>query len=194
MGFLCVRDDYLKEIKPVVVARSTYSRDLETGEHSRLQHMFDWFGTFDPSAYGVLPELVEWLDTLVPGGNEARMRANHDLVIRAREVVLRAVWGEELTSWTEEAKAARTLPEYMIPCMAVIPLPPSPSEEGGVVKIQQDLWERFGVEVQIYQWPKWPGRTLRFSCQGHNSLEQYVYLGECLGVLLGEERQGKRIA
>lgn len=184
VGFLYVRPDRLAGIKPAIIARTTYNKDAFEGEHTRLQHLFDWFGTFDPSAYCVLPELVNWLEGLVvPGGNEARMNANHDLAVRAREVVFCAVGigREDEEKW---------IPEDMIPCMVTVPLPDSTGPVNkGVLDLQKDLWEKFAVEVQVYSFPKWPGRTLRFSCQAHNSLEQYVYLGDCLKVLLAEEKE-----
>ena len=183
VGLLHVRDDRLARIRPVVVARTTYSRDGSAATHTPLQHAFDWFGTFDPSAYGVLPAVVQWLDTLVPGGSAARMAANHALALRARAVVFEAVWGD---GWRERF----ALDEAMVPAMVTVPLPNSQcEEEEGVVRLQRDLWERFDVEVQVYLWPRWPGRTLRFSCQAHNAIEQYVYLGECLRGLLREEEE-----
>lgn len=186
VGFLYVRDDRLPRIKPVVVARTTYGRDAYDSEHTALQHAFDWFGTFDPSAYCVLPRLVAWLDALVPGGNEARMAANHELALQARKVVFEAVWGKD-------AGDMYVLPEEMVPCMVTVPLPDSRGTvEKGVLRIQRDLWERFDVEVQVYSFPRWPGRTLRFSCQGHNCAEQYVYLGDCLRTLLLEEEEDRK--
>ncbi|CAD6565750.1 MAG: hypothetical protein ASARMPREDX12_006754 [Alectoria sarmentosa] len=181
VGFLYVRNDKLECVKPVIVARTTYNKDAYEGEHTKLQHRFDWFGTFDPSAYCVLPKVVDWLEGLVPGGNEARMKANHELAVQAAEVVFRAVG-------IGRGETKRWVPEGMIPCMVVVPLPDSKGPVNkGVLDIQKDLWERFAVEVQVYSFPRWPARTLRFSCQAHNCLEQYVYLGECLKILLEEE-------
>lgn len=181
VGFLYVRKDKLENIKPVVVARTTYNKDTFEGEHTKLQHLFDWFGTFDPSAYCVLPELVEWLETLAPGGNEARMKGNHGLAVRARKIVFEAIGLA-----TDEGKG--WIPEDMIPCMVTVPLPDSKGPiNRGILDLQRQLWERFHVEVQVYSFPNWPGRTLRFSCQAHNCLEQYRYLGQCLKLLLLEE-------
>nr|MCU0553115.1 hypothetical protein [Leptolyngbya sp. Prado105] len=57
--------------------------------------------------------------------------------------------------------------------------------KGGIVPLQDALWEVFKIEVPVIPWPDASKRMLRISAQFYNSLPQYEYLAKALVELLG---------
>lgn len=185
VGFMYVRPDKAPRVRQVVVARTTYGRDPTPTTHTALEYNFDWQGTFDPSAFLATPDVVRFLRTVVPGGDEARIARNHALALAARRVVFHKLGLTDRRLW---------LPDDMVSCMVTIPLPDDPTPKvPGFLPLQAALWHRFNTEAQAYHLPKWPKRALRFSCQLHNSIEQYEYLADCIKTCLDEEEQHGRI-
>lgn len=179
VGLLHVRHDRVSRVKPLIIARTTYPRDPSPYTHSVLEHSFDWLGTFDPSPFLCMPSVVAYLNTSVPAGDEARMQRNHDLALEARDVIFK------------ECGLPHSCPSEMVGAMVSIVLPNDPAPYvPGFLSVQAILWDRYRVEVQAYYWPAYPSRLLRFSCQAHNCIDQYVYLAKALNEILDRERKG----
>ena len=51
-------------------------------------------------------------------------------------------------------------------------------------RLNDELFERFGIEVPVMVWPAAPRKLLRVSAQAYNSPEQYERLADVLGTLL----------
>jgi isopenicillin-N epimerase len=169
VGFLHVRQDRINSLKPLVLARSCYFRDTADDEHSWLEHTFDWMGTSDPTAVHSLPRLVDFLQTCVPGGggHGAMVRRNHQLAVEARRQVLRILG------------LPAPCPDSLMGNMVSIPLPDSILPDArGTLPLQAWLWHRHHVEIQVYSWPAYPKRVLRFTIQLYNSIDQCLWLAE----------------
>lgn len=57
-----------------------------------------------------------------------------------------------------------------------------------MLPLQKHLMDHARIEIQVYNWPKYPKRVLRFSIQAHNSLEQIGYFAHHLKAALEVER------
>ena len=69
----------------------------------------------------------------------------------------------------------------------VIALPDGDADvvkKGELPPIQNELWEKFKIEVPVMPWPDAGKRLVRISAQVYNSLPQYEYLAEALAKLL----------
>jgi len=167
-GFLFVQRDRQAQIRPTSISHGA----TQYGDRPRFQAEFDWTGTDDPTAILSVPEAIRYLDTLLPGGWSAMMARNRALALDARRRVC-AVLSIPLPS-----------PEAMIGSMASLPLPggvPGPRRSASDVDpLQQELLDRFKIEVPIDARTIPSVRLLRFSVQLYNRAEEYDLLAEAL--------------
>jgi isopenicillin-N epimerase len=170
-GFLHVRRDRQKGVRPLVISHGANSRRLDRPPF-RLE--FDWTGTADPTAYLTVPEAIRYMGSLLPGGWPALMAHNRATALTARER-LGAVLG-----------VPPPAPSSMIGSLAALPVPrgfgPAP-RDGEPDPLQTALFERFGLELLVFTWPALASRILRVSAQLYNSAADYERVGEALGVL-----------
>ncbi|OCQ93285.1 penicillin epimerase [Oscillatoriales cyanobacterium USR001] len=172
-GFLYVRPDRQEEIRPMIISHGANSPRTDK---SRFQLEFDWMGTDDPSAYLSVPVAIEFMGSLLTGGWEELREKNHKMAVAGRKVLV------------EKLGLSLLCPDEMIGSMAVIALSDGDGEvvrKGGLPPIQNDLWERFKIEVPVIPWPDASKRLVRISAQVYNSLSQYEYLADALVELLG---------
>jgi isopenicillin-N epimerase len=165
-AFLHVRHDRQSGLHPTVISHGYLS-----GFHAE----FDWTGTWDPTPWLCVSESLRYLEGLLPGGWPALMARNHELVLRARDVLLQAL------------SLDAPCPPEMIGSMASIPLPtPSRGSPGAALDLQGlHRWFRErGVETWLHPQPM---ALLRLSAQLYNSLPQY----ERLAALLMEAGYGR---
>jgi isopenicillin-N epimerase len=160
-GFLHVRENRRASVRPVAISHGANS---ERTDRSRYHLEFDWTGTFDPSAWLAVPDAIRFIGSLVPGGWPEVMRRNHDLALRGRDIVARALG------------IAPPVPDPMIGSMAALPLP-----DGDRNALQDALLEQFRIEVPIMPWP---GRLLRISAQLYNEVSDYERLADALTKLI----------
>jgi isopenicillin-N epimerase len=172
-GFLWVRDDYRERIHPLTIS---HGANAPLAGRSRFQLEFDWVGTDDYSAWFVLPELIAFMDGLVPGGWAEIRERNHTLAVEARGIVCDAL------------EIDRPCPDEMIGTLGAIPLPDGPPDwEPDPLQpmpFQHDLFERHRIEIPLMCWPAPPKRLLRLSAQLYNSPDQYHALARALKSLL----------
>ena len=176
-GFLYVARNRRASVHPGIISHGANSTRTD---RSRFHLEFDWTGTFDPTAWLAVPEALRFVPSLVEGGWEDVMRRNHDLALRARDLLC------------ERLRIERPAPDSMIGAMAAFPLPDgsattAPSLYGD--PLQDALLERHSIEVPIVPWPHPPSRVLRVSAQLYNTIDEYETLAEaletelrCLGV------------
>jgi len=169
-GFLYVRRDRQKMIRPLVVSHGANSPRTD---RSRYLIEFGWTGTWDASAYLTVPEALKYVGSLVPGGWPEVMRRNHALAVAGRNIICRALGIE------------RPCPDDLIGSLAAIPISdatdktPQKSPLYGDL-LQEKLLHDYAIEVPIIPWPAAPKRLLRISAQLYNRLAQYANLAKAL--------------
>jgi len=164
-AFLHVRRDRQAGVHPNVI-----SHGYTAGFHAE----FDWIGTLDPTPWLCIPAALRHIGGLLPGGWPAVMQTNHELALRARDVLL------------ERLAVRAPAPDGMIGSMAALPLPMDP---GGAALDTQGLhdWLRTrGVEAWLHPHPV---PLLRVSAQLYNRLDQFRHLAVLLQEALRECRR-----
>lgn len=169
-AFLHVRPDRQDRIRPLVISHGANSRRQD---RSRFQLEFGWTGTWDPSAFLTVQEALGAMAALHPEGWPGLMRRNHELAVAARRRLVEALG------------IAPPCPESMLGALASVPLPDGdparpPRPPLFLDPLQDELWERHGIEVPVIPWPAWPRRLLRISAQAYNTLPQYERLARLL--------------
>ncbi|MDQ7006779.1 MAG: aminotransferase class V-fold PLP-dependent enzyme [Acidobacteriota bacterium] len=166
-AFLHVRQDLQAVTRPLTISHG--AAETPAGGR-RFRAEFDWMGTRDPSAWLAVPFAIDFFENAVDGGWPAIRRANRDLALAGRRLLLDALG------------TAAPAPASMIGSLASIPLPPGSgaAAEGRWDPLQDRLWHAHRVEVPVFSWPDPPRRLLRLSAQLYNRLEQYRYLAEVL--------------
>lgn len=164
-AILHVRADKQKEIVPAVISHA--------GAHSEsFAERFFWPATFDPSPLLCAAEMVDYFESLLPGGWHEVMERNRHLCLEARQLICDQM-GTDIPS-----------PDSMIASMATIPLP-TPATTPAISykstgKVQDLLFEKYRIEVPVWFWGDPMQQILRISAQLYNSMDQYRYLSECL--------------
>ncbi|MBD2508061.1 aminotransferase class V-fold PLP-dependent enzyme [Nostoc muscorum FACHB-395] len=167
-AFLYVRRDKQSEIRPLTISHGTNSPRTDK---SRFQLEFDWTGTDDPTAYMCVPEAIAFMGSLLPGGWTELRQQNHQLVLQGRRLLCEALEVQPLC------------PEEMIGSMAVVPMPTT-LENRDFMSVHDELFDKFGIQVQVMPWQEQPRLLVRISAQIYNTLEQYEYLVKALLKLL----------
>ncbi|MEH2273318.1 MAG: aminotransferase class V-fold PLP-dependent enzyme [Nostoc sp.] len=167
-AFLYVQGDKQPEIRPLTISHGTNSPRTDK---TCFQLEFDWTGTNDPTAYMCVPEAIAYMGSLLPGGWIELMQQNHQLVLQGRQLLCEAL------------EVQPPCPEEMIGSMAVVPMP-TMLENRDFMSIHDELFDKFGIQVQLIPWQEKPQLLVRISAQIYNALEQYEYLGKVLKGLL----------
>lgn len=187
-GFVYVRRDRQHGFRTVVLSSRA---DKVRPERSLFLRDFDYMGTADYTSLLTIPATLDAMARLLPGGWSAIQRQNHDLILRAREIVCRA------TGLTAPA------PDSMIGSMATLILPEPDPQFAGRPTIYDDPLQDALVERHRIQIPVWPFggqggtpalRLMRISAQVYNSIEEYRRLAEALGQELARERTLRQTA
>jgi len=114
---------------------------------------------------------------LVEGGWPEIMRRNRQLAVDARQLLC------------ETLHIKPPCPEEMIGAMASLPLHagavlPDPLPPYYVDPLQEELFQKWQIDVPVVWFPRPPERLLRISAQIYNSLSQYERLADVLKRLL----------
>ncbi len=166
-AFLCVRREQQSAIRPLTISHGANSPRTD---RSRFQLEFDWMGTDDPTAILSIPEAIQFMGSLLPGGWTELMARNRVTVLAARQLLCEALG------------VLPPCPEEMIGSMAVVPLPDG-VETRNFASLQDTLFER-GIEVPVIPWREQPRLLVRVSAQIYNTPEQYEYLASVIAQLL----------
>jgi isopenicillin-N epimerase len=169
-GFLYVQRDRQEKIRPLAISHGANSPRTD---RSRFQIEFGWTGTWDPSAFLTVPKALSYMGSLLPGGWPQIMDHNRRLALEGRKLLCQALQIEP------------PCPDEMIGSLASVPLSDSaamtpPTSPLYADPLQDELRERFAIEVPIIPWPAPPKRVLRISAQLYNSLPQYERLASAL--------------
>lgn len=163
-AFLYVRRDRQSEIHPLTISHGANSPRTDK---SRFHLEFDWTGSDDPTAYMCVPEAIAFMGLLLPGGWTELRQRNHQLVLQARQILC------------DVLKVQPPCPKEMIGSMAVVPVPTS-LENYSYMSLHDELFDKFGIQVQVVPWQESPRLLVRISAQIYNTLEQYKYLAKAL--------------
>jgi isopenicillin-N epimerase len=174
-AFLYVRANRRLGIRPVVIS---HGANATRTDRSRFHLEFDWPGTWDPTACLSVPTALRFMNDLTNdldgGGWPEVMRRNHELALRARDLLCSRLGID------------KPAPDEMLGSMAAVPLPDGkpfvPSLYGE--PLQDALFFEHAIEVPIHPWPHQPKRVLRISAQLYNSIDDYEKLANALTELL----------
>lgn len=168
-GFLYVHPDRQAEIRPVAISHGANS---PRQDRSRFLQEFDWVGTDDPSPMLCVPAALRFMGSLLPGGWPALRAHNRALTLDGRRELAEAL-GLELPS-----------PDTMIGSLAALPLPDGamepPKSAMYADPLQDELLQRWKIEVPVIPWPEVPHRLIRISAQHYNHPAQYRLLADAL--------------
>ncbi len=169
-GFLWARPDRREDVVPPVVSHGWNS----PVSGNRLHDLFDWMGTVDPTPHLTVPDALETMGGAHADGWDGLMKANHDLAVKARDVLCDAL------------ATAPPAPDEMLGSMAAVPLPPGVGPDPGIVDpLTNVLRDVHHIEVPVFSFPRWPERVVRVSAQVYNRVEQYLRLADVLGKITG---------
>ena len=158
-AFLYARSNRRMGLRPIAIS---HGANATRTDRSRFHLEFDWTGTFDPSAWLASAEAIRYMATIVEGGWPEIMRRNHELALRARDLLCARL------------QVDQPAPDDMLGSMAAIPL-----NDGDWIALQDELFAR-NIEVPIMPWPYPPKRLLRVSAQLYNTIDDYEKLAEAL--------------
>lgn len=167
VGFLHVRRDRQREIRPTVISHGANAK----GPKSRFQLEFDWQGTSDPTGRLCIPYVIHYMGSLVNGGWTELREHNHNLIVTARKLLCAAL------------NVKPPCPESMLGSMAAIPLADAPADtscDAYVDPLHTELYYEHKIEVPIMLWPRSPKRYLRVSAQLYNTEAQFQRLANVL--------------
>lgn len=157
-GFLAVADRWRDQVRPTVV-----SHGWNRVRDSRLLYhrLFDWTGTFDPSAWLAVPDALAFMAGLDPNGWPGVMAANRELAVAARDLLSSRLGIEP------------PAPDSMIGSMAALPLA---NARAGLA----ERLRRQGIVAAFPQWPSPDELLLRVSAQRYNTIDEYDRLADAI--------------
>lgn len=167
-AFLWVRPDKQAQVQPAIIS---HGNNTHRPGYSDFQDRFDWAGTFDPSAWFCAGAAIEWMGNRLRGGWPEVRKTNHELVVRARDLLCR------------ELELPAPCPPALLGSMATIPLPErfqGRLKSGRIDPEQNHLYDQFGIEVPFYYFGRPERRYFRISAQLYNSLDEYQNLAQAL--------------
>lgn len=166
-AFLYVRKDRQKDIHPLTIS---HGMTFPLGDTTRFRHEFDWTGTRDPTAWCVLPFVIDHIAGFVDGGWPEIMKRNHSLALEARALLCNRLGMKS------------PCPDEMVATIATMVLPAGGS--GGIPLHEPDplharLLQR-GIQIPVWSWQSPAGRYFRISAHLHNHIDEYSYLADVL--------------
>lgn len=163
-GYLWARTDHREGLEPVVISHGWNGRSR--GNPNRLHELFDWPGTFDPSAWLAVPDAIDTVGGLRLGGWPEVMASNRALALAGRDIVCDALGIDP------------PCPDELIGAMAAAPMPAGAG--GAAEDLRRWLREVHRIVVAVSPWPGPGGRLVRWSAQQYNHLGDYERLGAAL--------------
>ena len=157
-GFLAVAARHRDSIRPPVIS---HGWNTPRGETSMFHRLFDWAGTFDPSAWLAIPSALKVMAAMEVDGWPGVMTANRNLALAARDVL------------SSRLSIAPPAPDSMIGSMAALPLRHTRPE---LAKRLREQW----IVAAVSPWPDQDSHVLRVSAQRYNTLDEYERLAAAI--------------
>lgn len=146
---------------------------------------FDFVGTSDPTSILSIPDAIDTMGKMLPGGWPAVIAANHKLLREGRKIMADAL---DITP---------PVPESMLGCICTLPLPAhAPDVQARVLsrtskRGYHDAMQDILLDTWKIQVPLWnvagKTRVFRISAQLYNTADQYRYLAQALKAELAAE-------
>jgi isopenicillin-N epimerase len=172
-AFIHIRSDIRPHVDPLVIGHGWNATARATGD--RFRQLFDWPGTFDPTAWLSVDAALDFGDRQ-PGGWPGLMSRNHTLVLAARRLLV------------DRLGLVVDVPSGMIGSMASIRVPSTLSrdadEQRPADRLRQRLRLEYGIVVPVVPWPDDGACLLRISAAPYNRPEDYSTLADALTRLL----------
>ena len=171
-AFLYVREDLRESSEPLV---TSHGRNSARKDRSRFRLESDWVGTLDPTPWLCIPDAIDFLEGLLPGGLPMLMQHNRELALLGRSFLCAALDTEA------------PCPPEMVGSLASVPLPDqeeAPEPPLYLDPLHAQLLSE-GIEVVVHPWPAPPKRLMRISAQAYNHPSQYQRLADRVGQLFG---------
>jgi isopenicillin-N epimerase len=176
-ALLYVRRDLQDSIRPLTISHGA-NEPIE--DRSRFRMEFDWTGTHDPTAYLSVPHAIRFMGGLLPGGWQDLRETNRSLALAARRLLC------------DRFGVPPACPDEMIGTLASVPLASGQyrftTMRLAFDPVEDELRERYRIEVPVLDCPDGPGSILRVAAQIYNSLPQYEYLADALEEALASRR------
>ncbi|HVR32775.1 MAG TPA: aminotransferase class V-fold PLP-dependent enzyme [Acidimicrobiia bacterium] len=153
-GFLAVAERHRDSIRPPVIS---HGWNTPRGETSMFHRLFDWAGTFDPSAWLAIPSALTVMAGMDVGGWPGVMAANRSLAIAARDLL------------ASRLSIGPPAPDSMIGSMAALPL--HDTRPGLAKRLREQR-----IVAAVSPWPDQDSNVLRVSAQRYNTLDEYERL------------------
>lgn len=167
---------YAAESKRTTLTPTSISHGYQVDKKEQdLAALFDWPGTFDPSAWLTVPTALDFITHLHPDGLSAlreeciALRKRAETLIGSQVPMLSTVAGNR--SW-----------------MRTFRLPPSTAPQAGPLEIdpfQRVLNRKHGIQLPVTYWPSYPQRVMRISVAPYNTFTEYEALANALPDVLG---------
>jgi isopenicillin-N epimerase len=167
-GFLHVRADRRLLLEPLTISHG-YSAAVAPAE--RFRQEFDWQGTRDPTPWLCIPQAIEHVGGMLPGGWDAVMARNRALALSARGILCNALGTRDV------------LPDSLLSAMVTFPLRAEEQEDGASYAnhpLTGKLYAEYGIRAVVFPWPPHRALYLRISAALYNAEEEYRYLAEAL--------------
>jgi isopenicillin-N epimerase len=173
-GFLYARPDMQARVRSLAQSCRVHA----ARERKAFLCDTDYVGTNDYSANLVIPDAIEHMAAQLPGGWPAIMKANHDKIVAAINLV------------TGRTSATPIAPPEMIGSMASVALPENPSPDRPTIyddPLQDALNEKHHIQVPVWDIPGVAPRVMRISAQLYNEHAEYQALAEAINEELERE-------
>lgn len=173
-GYLWVEDYERDDVHPTSIGHS-YRESFD--ERSTYHAEFDWIATDDPTPWLCVPEAIDYLGSLLPGGWSALRDRNQRLAGETQDILCDTLGLEA------------PVPEDRLGTLVTVPLPDRPADldDDEPDPLNRALLREHGFEVPVFPWPESPNRILRVSTHLYNYREQVERLADVLDEILGGE-------
>lgn len=184
-AFLYVSPEKRENFRPVILSNN--AEKPRPGRDNFFTE-FDYVGTSDPTAFLAIPDAIDHMASLVPGGWPEIIRRNHTLLRAGRKILCDALGIQA------------PVPEQMLGCLCTMPLPShppeiqarvlaTPSKRGYHDAMQDRLVDNWRIQAPLWN-VAGKTRVFRISAQLYNTEDQYRYLAEALKEELAAEAAG----
>ena len=170
-AFLHVRADRRENFHTLVISHGFNTRRTD---RSQFRIEADYTGTADMTAALCIPECIEFMESLVPGGWAQVRRRNREAAIAGRSILCSVL------------RAEPPAPESMLGSMATVPIRARTAAEAAVPSryhdaLQDRLISRWRIQAPVVLFPLGSDRRwVRIAMQAYNTLEEVEYFARAL--------------
>jgi isopenicillin-N epimerase len=177
-GLLHVRRDKQLPIRPLVISHGTND---DRSSRPLFRREFDWQGSNDPCGFLAIPTAIDTLAGLAAGGLPGLRQRNHDLALRAMDMLC------DVLDYPAPTPAAMTS------AMVAVGIDHRFSDDEARIRLDSSLRDTFGIEVPVMRCrldldgpPRW---LVRVSCQAYNDEQDIEALRAALTAALEEQKR-----